>query len=181
MVDEIEVKILDINKEEIINKLKSLGAKKVFDGRISSILLDNDNGDIHKKGELLRLRKIGDDVELVYKERVEKSDIKHCIEHESKVDDFNSVLKIFHKLGYTQKSSTYEKNRISFEIDGIHFDFDEYPGINPFVEVEAHTRIDVEKGVKMLGYEMKDTKAWDAGEVAKHYGVNINKLQFKGD
>ena len=36
-MEEIEIKIIDINPTEIIKKLEQLGAHKVFDGEMNSI------------------------------------------------------------------------------------------------------------------------------------------------
>jgi adenylate cyclase, class 2 len=177
-MDEVEVKILDIDKKKIIAKLKKLGAKKVFEGRINAIIFDTKDDKIWKSGNLLRVRKVGKKAEVVLKEKVEKTDIKHYIEHEITIDNFETALNIFEKLGYMQKDRL-EKNRISYSLGKLHFDIDSYPGIPTFMEVEAHSRKELEKGVKLLGYQMKDTKAWSAWDVAKHYKKDLNKLKFK--
>ena len=93
---EIEVKILDINPEEIRNKLLDLGAKRISKNKYSTIIFDFEDRRIRKSGELLRLRKAGDKIELTYKIRDEKdTDFKVMEELETTTGDFDTMVKIF--------------------------------------------------------------------------------------
>jgi len=173
-MQENEVKILGINKEEVIKKLEELGAIKKFDGQVAASIFDTPDNRLYNKKDLLRLRKVGDKIELVYKEGVKHSEVMSCNEHEIIVDDFDSAVRILRSLGFDQTGETYSKERISYVFNDIHFEIDTHPGIPAFLEVEGKTKEDVEVGVKLLGYEMKDTKAWNGEQVKKYYEEKSN-------
>jgi adenylate cyclase class IV len=60
---------------------------------------------------------------------------------------------------------------VSYILDEITFDIDNYPGIPEYVEVEAKTREKVEEGVKLLGFTMKDTACVTEGDLREKYKV----------
>ena len=66
-MEEIEVKILEVNRTTLERKLAELGAKKVFDGNIQTFFFDFKEGTIINKKNVLRLRKEQDKIELTYK------------------------------------------------------------------------------------------------------------------
>ena len=45
---EVEVKILDVNRKKVEDKLISLGAKKIFDDEMYAILFDNEKNKFGK-------------------------------------------------------------------------------------------------------------------------------------
>ncbi|MFK7780078.1 MAG: hypothetical protein QM490_02925, partial [Candidatus Gracilibacteria bacterium] len=51
----------------------------------------------------------------------------------------------------------YIKYRISYELDGVHFDFDKYEGIGQLLEIEANSEEIVQKWKKKLGLENHKT------------------------
>lgn len=176
---EIEVKILEINPEEIKKKLLDLGAKRIGENKFAATIFDFEDGRIRKRGELLRLRKIGDKVELTYKSKEYKeSDFKTAEEFETTVTDFNDMLKIFEKLGLKQ-TMYYEKIRESFKLNNAKIEIDTYPKIPTFIEIEAPTEEEVEKTVKILGFDMKNTTKKVLPEVAKLYNVDPTNLIFE--
>ncbi len=63
-MQEIEVKILEIDRKKIEKTLTDLGAEKIFDGGIQTIFFDFEDGRIVKAKDVLRLRKEEDKVEL---------------------------------------------------------------------------------------------------------------------
>jgi adenylate cyclase class IV len=56
---------------------------------------------------------------------------------------------------------------------------DEYPEMNPYVEIEAASKKEVESFVKKLGYSFADTTNETATGVIKKAGLNPNKLVFQ--
>ena len=57
---EIEVKVIEINKEEMVSKLLELGAEKIFEGALVSISYDDEDENLAKKGAFIRVRKVGE-------------------------------------------------------------------------------------------------------------------------
>jgi len=58
-MDEIEVKIIEINRKQTEKILLSLGAKRVSDRDIETLFYDFKDGSIRKARSLIRLRKDG--------------------------------------------------------------------------------------------------------------------------
>lgn len=169
-MDEIEVKIIGIKPLEIRKKLLALGAKRTFKGLIVAKAFDFPDNRLVNQGSHLRLRKIGKEVELTYKQKIKSKNFKKRLEIETHVEDFDSMLKILEKLGL-KEVKRYNKARESYKLGNIHFDIDvnvKSSGIPPLVEIES-TEKGVKKGVKMLGYQMKDTSTASAWRLLDYY------------
>ncbi|MFA6088791.1 MAG: class IV adenylate cyclase [Candidatus Woesearchaeota archaeon] len=169
---EIEVKILDINKKILENKLKSLSAKKVSEGELSTLYLDTKNKDIHHNKNMLRIRTSKNGVILCLKTKMEKKETKSADEYETKVSDLNNTLKILNCLGICVVEEV-KKHRTSYKINNVHFDIDTYLGnysyIPTFFEIEAVNKKDILKYVKLLGFKESDAKPWTLGDLIRHY------------
>ena len=165
---EIEIKILDINPQDIRKKLKALGAQKFFDGEVDVLLFDYPDKRIQKSGATFRLRKAGDRVELCFKDKKERSTFKIAEETEVLTTSFENTRKIIEKLGFI-KTSAGKKQRECSRINNIKFDMDTYPNIPTYLEVEAPTAKEVETYVKKLGFTMKQTTNMTAHEVEEYY------------
>lgn len=169
MTHEIEVKILEIPVEETVSKLEALGAKKVFEGPIEACLFDFADSWLWHKKRACRLRKIGDKVEFVLKENQEKEHVKHNIEYQVNVSDFDTMKEIVKRMGLAERY-TSKKTRISYALPDAHFEFDTIDEIPTYLEIEVYKREDLEKYLTALGFTMKDTVALGERKVREHYG-----------
>jgi adenylate cyclase class 2 len=161
---EIEVKILEIDKISIINKLISIWAVKKYEWNIEAYFYKNED---NKK---IRLRKTSDWFNINFKEKIENSSFLENHEYESNFENFEMMEKIliwiwFKKYWYSSKY------RISYFYDWITFDIDSYPWIPDFIEIEAESIESVEKWVKLLWYSMSYTKILTEREIKEHYLV----------
>ena len=168
MLQEIEVKILEIPVEETMKKLEALGAKKVFEGDIEACLFDFADSWLWKKKRACRLRKIGDKVEFVLKENMQREEVKHNVEYEVNVSDFDTMKEIIKRMGLAERF-TSKKRRISYALDDVHFEFDFIEGIPPYLELEVHKKEELEKYLGLIGYSMKDTVALGERKVREYY------------
>lgn len=153
---EIEVKVLDVKPEEVRAKLKQFGAKKVFEGEVQAIYFDYPEEKLTKAGNLLRLRKVGDKVELCYKGSKEKSKLKIMEEIETNTASFDETSKILEKIGLKRLSEA-KKHRESYIIGKVKFEIDTYEKIPAFLEIEAPTEQEIIEYIKKLGYTMEQT------------------------
>lgn len=166
-MNETEVKILEINKEEIIAKLESLGAEKVFDGVVDSIFFDFPDNRIYNNKTLLRLRKEGN-IKLTFKKKISKDEVKIMDETEIIVDDFKTTKKILLNLGLSEVKKT-EKKRISYKLKDVRFEIDTYPGIPTYLEIETEDVELLKEYVKKIGFSMKNTCSLSTIELMEHY------------
>ena len=162
---EIEVKILEINKTQIERKLKSLGAKKVFDGDVYAIYFKNKNNTI-------RLRKKGNKSYLTVKLKLRSKKAKVREEHEIEVSDFEITKKILELLGL-KKYINQKKHRTSYKIKDTIFEIDKYSGkysrIPAFLEIEGKKVNEIYKYAKLLGFKEEQCKPWTGKDLIEYY------------
>ena len=164
---EIEVKILEIDKNTIINRLLELGAKRVFDGPMNSVYLDFKN-ELKSNGKMLRIRQKGDKCIITLKIRKKDSEVKINDEYETEVKDFEETRQIFKNLGYKEFATDFRK-RISYKIKNSLVEIDLYEHIPPFLEVEAPNKDELKDIVKLLGFSFNQTKTWTGKQVLDFY------------
>lgn len=171
-MEEIEVKILNVDKKKCEKILLKLGAKKKFEGEMITLAFDTIDKDLKSNRRILRLRKEGDKQVLCLKERISKIGFKRMTETEVNVTDFHKTREILEKIGFKIYAKTI-KNRISYKLDNTVFDFDKYTGryalIPEFLEIESTNTQSIEKYAKALGYKKEDMLPWSFKDLLKHY------------
>lgn len=169
---EIEIKILEINRAAVEQRLLALNAKKTFDGLLHAVFFDFSTGNIRKKKDVLRLRKQGDRTFLTYKKFISNTKTKSREEIETEVASFEQTRDILLALGL-HPTLEMKKRRISYALGKLHCEFDryedEYGFIPEFLEIEGTTSKSVFALAKKLGFSKKDCKAWSANDLARHY------------
>ena len=181
-MEEIEVKFLNINIEEIEEKLKAIGAQRIgeFFQRWKSY--DYPDWRLDKKGAWLRLRDEGDGrVTLSFKQRLGVTDHSGTNdtgmeEVEVIVDDFEKTSLIMEKLGFVEKHYA-EKKRISWSKDDTKFDIDSYPELEPYLEIETSSWEKIDAAIKDLGLNPEDKKIFSANQAYAIKGIEVAKLQ----
>jgi predicted adenylyl cyclase CyaB len=170
-MEEVEVKILEINPKQVAEALAKMDAEKVFDGDIETLFIDTKNGEIHKRRDVLRLRREGNKAELTYKEVKFGAGAKVAEEYTIEVSDCETTLKILQLSGLSV-TQRMDKHRVSYKTADARFDIDTYQGefdfIPPFMEIEA-SEAAIEKYAKQLGYEKKQCLPWSTDELIAHY------------
>ena len=181
---EHEVKFLDIDPEEIEQKLKDLGADFVAEFNYRQRVYDYPDLRLAKeKIAWLRLRTDGTETTLSYKQRLGvKDDGKigtddGMEEIEVVVSDFAETCNILESIGLVAKFYQ-EKRRRRYTKDGIEFDIDFWPLIPPYIEIEAESWEEVAKGVNMLGLDENDQQKCSAGQVYEHYGYDDHDFAY---
>ena len=171
-MDEIEIKILEIDRKAIEEKLFSLGAKKTFDGEIYGIFYDYEDNSIRKAKDTMRLRMVGDKAFITYKKFVENERAKIRREYETEVSDFESARLILESLGLKEWMSM-KKRRTSYELPGVHFELDkhtdQYSYVPEFLEIESKDLDTLYRYVEVLGYKKADCRPWTIVEIAGYY------------
>jgi adenylate cyclase class 2 len=181
-MQENEVKFLNIDPEEIENKLKEMGAQRIFDKIYKRRVFDYPDLSLNEKGAYLRLRDEGDKITFTFKQRLGikshdgTQNDEGMEEIEVNVSDFNKTAELVLKLGLTEKF--YEENRrIRYKLRNIEFDIDFWPLLNPYLEIEAPTWEEVDEGIRLLNLDQKDKKIFSTFQVYQLSG--INELDYK--
>lgn len=171
---EVEVKIRNINKKEIIEKIDELGGVKHFTGRVIDYRFDTPDRKLSKQGKALRIRQKGKYIYLNLKGKKKAIDnITGRDEIGVKLNNSRIMHKILNELGYI-KIFELNKYRTEYKLDEVKFDIDEYLGMPPILEIESDSYETVEKYIGILGIEGDDIgrvyireilaakKSWDA-------------------
>jgi adenylate cyclase class 2 len=169
---EVEIKVLDIEREDIEKKIIALGANKTFDGQIRAIYYDSPDHFIEKRGGTFRLRMEGATVVLTYKRHVEDADAKVREEKEVTVSDFDVMREILEAAGFSAWLEM-RKIRTTYVLGGLHLEFDRYLDayeyIPEFLEIEGTDVGEVYRCAEMLGFRREDCRPWDAVQLAQYY------------
>ena len=172
-MQEVEVKIIAIDRSAVEAKLRSLGASETFEGDIETIFFDFPDNTIAKANNLLRLRRKGDKSELTFKRFVPKKGAKVREEYEVQVSDFETTRVLLQSIGLVE-FQRMKKHRISYALkDSVSVDLDKYTGdlshIPDLMEIEAKDIATVHSHVKLLGFRPEDAKAWTTFDLINHY------------
>ncbi len=120
-------------------------------------LLDSPDCHLGERAAILRVRSAGGRGAITYKERADgvaaASRFKKRVEIETAIDDPESAVAVFERLGY-RKWFRYQKYRTVYRAklpDGLelHVMFDETP-LGPFVELEGEEEV-IARAVELLG------------------------------
>lgn len=151
METEYEATFLEVDKDEIRALLKSVGAQLIkpeFMQRREVFTLPSGH---EIKGGWLRVRDEGDKITMSLKV-VDGEGISSQKETQLKVDSFENASSLLRAIGCSQKS--YQENRRElWTLDGVEITIDEWPYLEPFVEVEGHSEEEVMEVSKKLGFD----------------------------
>ncbi|MCX6823083.1 MAG: class IV adenylate cyclase [candidate division SR1 bacterium] len=172
MQTEFEAKVLEINIDEVVGKLNTLGAEKIGEKFQKRLVYDFNP---KKENSWIRLRDDGKKTTLTIKE-INNDLIDGTEELEVKVEDFEKTNLILEKLGYISKS--YQENkRISYKLDGIEIEIDSWPLIPPYIEIEAKSLTEVEDMIKKLGFDLSQSTSINTIKVYRKYGIELEAIK----
>ena len=158
MNTEYEATFPNINKDEIRKKLKKSGAKLMRPEFLQKRVVFNLPKET-KPGEWLRVRNEGDKITMSYKfiPRGDKNNIEDQKEICLQVDDFDKAVKFLKILG-CKKVSYQETKRELWLLDIIEITIDEWPYLEPLLEVEGPTEQAVKKACDKLKLDYTKAK-----------------------
>jgi len=153
---EFEAKFLDINKDELIEKMKSLGAKMTQSNTLYKRCM---YGLCDVKRGYVRVRDEGNQTKLtakIYKDSQFPEEYEVTIK-----DNFENGKAFLGALNLTEKSYHETMREIwilplgKYDTNKCEVAFDSIPGIPLYVEIECKTKKDLNKAIKMLNLESK--------------------------
>ena len=187
---EKEIKILDVDVKKIQNTLEKLGAEKTFEWYIHDVYYDFPGGKTDKMEDnkrLFRVRKKWDiHIYTIKRKRNKAKDwgekwVKIADEGEREITDVDSFTKVLEKY-WMVETREKKKFRISYTIDWLEFDIDDYfykddnSLIPPLLEIEAKTKEEILDWIKKLDLENNKQEKWGSRKLFKHYWVEYKWL-----
>ena len=177
MNTEIEVRILDIDKDNLISNLEENNAEFIGDWLQVRYVYDF-NPVLPNKW--IRLRTNGITNTLTIKEK--KDYTEHGTkELEIEVSSIEDTDKILEELGY-KKRSVQENKRVRYMLNGVEIDIDSWPGINTYAEFESDSLDKIKEVISLLGYNYEDATTDDAQDIYMSQGYtqeDLNNLKFE--
>lgn len=178
MKTEYEIRVLEINKEEIIKKLEELGAEKKGEFEQKRYVYDLKPVE---NGKWIRLRTNGKKATLAYKDIVSNT-IDGTKEVEFEIEDVEKANEFLERIGFESRSYQ-ENNRIQYILNGVEIDIDSWPMIPTYMEIEGNSEEEVLNVQKLLGIEGDKVTALNCDDIYRQiYNIDIStikELKFK--
>lgn len=174
---EKEIKILEIDKQAVIDTLVSLGAKKTFEGIVHDVYYDFPDDDTHKmeaNNRMFRLRQKGQEhiytIKRTRKKLKKKEGVMWKDEHETPITNIESFAKVLEKYGM-KKTREKKKHRVSYGLEDMEFDVDSYEAIPTFLEIEGPDGDTIQKWVRQIGLQNHEQMIGGSRKLFKHYDI----------
>jgi adenylate cyclase, class 2 len=152
---EYEAKFLAIDVAALRDKIRNAGAEQVFPKTMfTRLIFENDA----VQGEQwLRLRDEGGKTTLTLKQVSDATHIGGTTEIEIEVSDLEKTAELLKAVGLRQVR--YQQNyREEWRLDGITYDFDTWPDLPTFLEVEGPSEEAVRTAVANLGLDYTEAR-----------------------
>ncbi len=171
MTTEYEIKLLDVNKDEVMEKLAELGFASPTQLQFRRYVYDLPG----QNGAWLRLRTDGTTTTLTRKQFIADS-VDGVQEQEIEVSRFEVCHELLEALGY--KATSYQENhRLLYSNTEVEVAIDEWPQIKPYVEIEAKNEATVQKYLKKLDISYTRRTSKPTTYVYELSGINLDQIK----
>ncbi len=178
MKTEYEAMFVDIHKDSIRSKLKEAGANLIRLEFLQKRITFNLPDGVNLQGGWLRVRDEGDKITLSLK-AVHGDGIESQKEILLTVNDFNEATELLTTLGCKQKSYQETKREL-WKLGAVEITIDEWPFLEPFVEVEGSSEAEVKSTSELLGFDYNDALFCAVGMLySKKYGIEESIINNK--
>lgn len=161
--------------EYIENNIDDINLEKLTDERILSVIEDTKN----RFFKWIRLRQDGDQIELTLK-YIYNTDAEYEIDQvkevEILVNDFDTANKLVEEMGY-YKRKLVEKKRISYIYNDLQVEIDEWPLLEPYVEIEGKNVDSIYNLAEKLGYSKEQAKVMNTEDVYLSKGIDLTDYE----
>ncbi|WP_312699992.1 class IV adenylate cyclase [Sedimentibacter sp.] len=173
---EKEVKVLNIDKQDIERKLISLGATLIKDENQINYRFDTEDAFLKKTHNgYLRIRTTENLLNgetkhtLTFKRSINRDKLRVNEETDTEISDWSSTAKIIELLGYKMKKPGH-KHRKSYEYEGILFEIDTWDKetySKPYLEIEMSSEDELEKAIELLDLDRSQITTKPIDELSK--------------
>ena len=167
---EWEVKFLNVDKSELRKKLKTSGAKlakpeRLYKRAVFFLPKGHEIG-----GGWLRVRDEGDKITMSLKV-VANGKVDEQKEVMVVVDNYDKTRQLLSEIGCVEKAYQETKREI-WQLEDVEITIDEWPYLEPYVEIEGSSEKVIKKVSGILGFDYSKAVFGSADQViSKKYGV----------
>ena len=152
MQAEIEVKFLDVNFDELREKLIELGGGCEQPMRLMRrAIIETET--MKANDAYLRVRDEGDKVTMTYKQFRSLS-VDGAQEIEMTVGDFDTAIAMLSAIDLPYRS-LQESKRETWKLGDVEVVLDEWPWLKPYIEIEGGSEADLQTAAAELGLDWK--------------------------
>ena len=170
---EVEARWIKLDREELLRKLNAIGAKQTGDYFFREWIFAK--GGWVKDFRRIRVRTDGKTTWLTYKANPTWA-IDSTKEIEVNVSSAEDTVHLL-EAADVPLVRCQEKKRLTFELDGITFDLDEWPKIETVLEIEAESEANVKRGAELLWLSWGDAIFEDQAVMHKKYfGIDLSTI-----
>jgi adenylate cyclase class 2 len=175
MPQEIEVRFLKITPRQLAAKLEKMHAIDRGELLLDEVIFYDQAQTWRDEHKYVRLRKSGDTVTLTYKHNTAQTiDSMHEIEVE--IDDFEAGIQIIEATGLLIVRRQ-QKKRHTYIFGDVTLDFDTWPGLPTYLELEGPDENSLRKAASSLGLDWKDVVTLDARSIIEQiYGIPVSTM-----
>jgi len=161
---EFEARFLTVDAAAIVEQLTTRSATRVMPRTLMRRIVFT-NTDIEAHGGWLRLRDQGERCFLTYKQTASTARaIDSILEAEVQVGDFEATRVLLEAIGFT--AVRFQENyREEWQLDGVTFDIDTWPGLPTYLEIEGPDETAVRQAATALGLNFADASFGSVDEV----------------
>ncbi|MEK7431800.1 MAG: class IV adenylate cyclase [Cyanobacteriota bacterium] len=173
---EIEVKVLNIDKEAVKEKIAAVNGILVKKEFQENYMFDFENQMFEKKGGYVRIRKATsfldnkEKITITSKELISKDKFKISKEIEFKSYEFENAKLFLESLGLI-KFRLDEKFRESYQLEEGLIEIDTWAGIPTYLEVEADSEEKVQIILEKIGYSLEDSTSMILKEIMEKFNI----------
>ena len=173
---EYEATFTQINKNQMRQKLKSIGAKLIKTEFLMKRVVFHPPQQI--KNSWMRVRNEGDKITMSLKIVTGKK-ITDQKEIELVIDDFEEGCKFLEAIGARRKSYQ-ETKREHWHYKNCEITLDTWPGLKPLIEIEGPNENIVKKVSEKIGFDWQDAFFGAAGDIyQKELGIPLDIINNK--
>nr|WSZ97039.1 class IV adenylate cyclase [Streptomyces sp. NBC_00857] len=164
MKHEYEAKFLAVDVADLQTRLATLGAVQAFPRTLlTRKIFENDALD---GGAWVRLRDEGTRSTLTLKQVTDATTIDGTTEIETEVTDLHAMAEILRNVG--MREVRYQENyREEWRLGEVAFDFDTWPDLPTFVEIEGPDEASVRQAAALLELDYSEARFGSVDEIYK--------------
>ncbi len=178
MHTEYEATYWPINKDELRTILSGLGAEKLYaEHSMRRYVFHVPMGSpLASSGAWVRVRDEGDKTTLSIKQITNTEKIEGQKELEIVISDFETGTAILKALGCAEKAFQETKREL-WMLNDVQITLDEWPFLEPFVEIEGTNEEQVRTVCEQLGYDWSKARFCAADTLyAEKYGIREERI-----
>lgn len=177
MNTEIEARFLDINKQELIDRLVELEATDKGEVTLSEVIFYDQANTWSGEGRFVRVRSSGGTTKMTYKHHHTQA-IDGAHEIEFAVPNTKIAEEFLEAIGLVAFRHQ-EKKRHTFEKDGVTVDIDTWPQVPTYVELEGPSEDAIRSVAQLMGLKWEDAVFEDARAIIQgRYNIPVGDLKW---